>query len=327
MKSDVLKLIRDSKDYVSKSTLVEACGMTGPAIVTTVNQLINQGYDIDYDKEKGYKLISYPENISSVELMSRATTNWAGKFVIYRKETESTNTELKIAAEDGRGHGTLVVTDDQTNGKGRRGRGWEGGGTNAIAMSLLLRPNFSTDKAPMVTLIMALAVAEVLQKLTEMDVKIKWPNDVLVNKKKVCGILTEMATKEDHSIDHIIIGVGINVNQKTFPEEISNIATSLYIEKGERYSRADIILAIMEFFEYYFDIFCQSGDLSDVVALYDSFLINRDEKVRVLDPKGEYTGTASGINDFGELIIQKEDGSFTRVSSGEVSVRGVYGYV
>ena len=301
--------------------------MTPLAVKTGIGQLGSAGYDIDIDKEKGYRLISYPENITAVELMSRSTTNWAGTTVFYRRETTSTNDEAKLIAEDGRAHGSLVVTDNQVGGKGRRGRSWESDGKNSIAFSLLLRPAIETDKASMITLVMALAVCEVLQKLTELDVKIKWPNDIVINGKKVCGILTEMATKPDRSIDHIIVGVGINVNQKMMPEEIAENATSLFMEKGERYSRADIIIAVMEFFEYYFDIFVASGDLSDVVSIYEGFLINKDRKVRVLDPKGEYTGTATGINDYGELVVQKDDGSFTRVSSGEVSVRGVYGYV
>ena len=326
MVSDILKLIRSTKEYIPDSTIAKAAMMTEYDVHANVNQLIRQGYDIEYVEGKGFHLNSYPETICSAELLSRATTNWAGKTVLYRSETTSTNEEAKYAAENGREHGTLVVAENQTAGRGRRGRSWESDGKNSVAMSLILRPSFGAEKAPMITLLMALSVAEVLSKLTDLSVKIKWPNDVLINKKKVCGILTEMAADKG-AINHVIVGVGINVNQKMMPEEIGDIATSLLIEKGDRYSRADIILAVMEFFEYYFDIFCSTGDLSDVVSLYESYLINKDETVRVLDPKGEYNGVATGINDFGELVVQKEDGSYTRVSSGEVSVRGVYGYV
>ncbi len=326
MLSDILKLIRNTKEYMSVETLKEASCMSVKEIKVAVGQLVNMGYDIEYDAEKGYHLNSYPENIGTAELLSRNNNIWAGKTVIYRRETDSTNEEAKSVAEFGRPHGTLVVAENQTAGKGRRGRKWETDGNNSIAMSLLLRPDISPDKAPMITLVMALAVAEVLEKLTDEEVKIKWPNDILINKKKVCGILTEMAA-DNGKIDHVIVGVGINVNQKQMPEELKDIATSVFMEKGLRMSRADIIVAILEFFEYYFDIFVSTGDLSDIVNSYESYLININNEVRVLDPKGEYTGTATGINDFGELVIQKEDGSFTRVSSGEVSVRGVYGYV
>ena len=327
MKSDVLKLIRNTKEYMSLDTLKEACCMSGPAIKTVIKQFIEAGYDIDYDPEKGYHLLSYPENITSTELLSRNNAVWVGKKIFYRSEVLSTNDEAKILAEGGRENGTLIVADNQLKGRGRRGRSWICDGINSIAMSIILRPTFAPNQASMVTLVMALAVADVLSKLTEGEVKIKWPNDILINKKKVCGILTEMAAAEG-AIDHIIIGVGINVNQKSMPEEIRGFASSMFIESnGMRYSRSQIILAILEFFEYYYDIFAERGDFSDLVSVYEGYLINMDKEVKVLDPNGEFMGTATGINDYGELIIQKENGEFTRVSSGEVSVRGVYGYV
>lgn len=326
MKSDVLKLIRNAKEYVSVDTLCQACEMSPAVLKTTIAQLEAAGYDIDRDSMKGYRLISYPENISSTELISRATTNWAGKVVFYRKETTSTNEEAKLLAEDGRGQGALVVAENQTAGKGRKGRTWHTDGRNSISFSLILRPDFNMDKVRMIPMVMSIAIADVLTKLTDLDIKIKWPNDIIIDGKKVCGILTEIGTKDDR-IDHVIIGVGINLNQKMMPEDIADKATSLLLEKGERYSRADVIVAIMEFFEYYYDIFVSSGDISDMVAVYEGYLVNKDKEVSVHDPKGNYNGVATGINDYGELIIQKDDGKYIRVSSGEVSVRGVYGYV
>lgn len=327
MKADVLRLIRSTKEYMTMSTLTEACEMTSEAVESAVMSLINAGYDIDYDEEKGFHLVSFPENISATELMSRNTTVWAGKNVRYKKQTGSTNEDAKELSGNPNAHGILVVADNQLSGKGRRGRIWADNGDEGIAMSLLLKPEFEPNKASRVTLIMALAVAEVLNQLTEGEVKIKWPNDVIINKKKVCGILTEMGLTDDGKIDYVVIGVGVNVNQKMFPEEIAATATSLFIENGERALRSDIILGIMDYFEYYYDLFVECGDLSPIVSMYEGYLINKNEKVKVLDPKGEYIGTATGINDFGELIVQKDNGQFVRVDSGEVSVRGVYGYV
>ena len=328
MKADVLRLIRSTKDYMSLSTLEEACCMNEHEIYNAVTQFMRAGYDIEYDEEKGFHLNSFPDNITSTELMSRIGTNWAGKNIIYKKSTGSTNDDAKTFSHHESAHGILVVADHQTAGKGRRGRVWEDNSQDNIAMSLLLKPTCKPDEASRITLIMALAVADVLSQVTEGDVKIKWPNDVLVNKKKVCGILTEMEMAENGVIDNVVVGVGINVNQKFFGPELSETATSLYIENEEVSSnRSDIILGVMDYFEYYYEMFEECGDLSHIVNMYESYLINKDEKVRVLDPKGEYTGTATGINDFGELIVQKEDGGFARVDSGEVSVRGVYGYV
>ena len=224
-------------------------------------------------------------------------------------------------------HGSLVVADAQTGGKGRRGRGWESPAGQSISMSLLLRPTFPPDKASMLTLLMAVSVAEVINGLyPDMKVNIKWPNDVLVEERKVCGILTEMDAEPDF-IHHVVIGVGINVNQMSFSPEVEKIATSLRLMHGEMIDRAQIIVGIMDYFEYYYGIFEERRDVSDFVHIYDGYLINRGREVRVLDPKGDYTGVAEGINDKGELIVRLPDGSTSMVASGEVSVRGIYGYV
>lgn len=326
MLAEILRLIRNAVEGIGKREICEKLNISKQALENAVARLIAEGYDID-ESEKGYVMYSYPENLTAHEILSRLDTKWCGRQVVVRKETSSTNDEaMYMASEDNRGDGFLVVAEHQTGGKGRRGRVWESPRGTTIAMSLILKPTLVPDRAPMVTLVMALAVADVLQKQTDLDVKIKWPNDVLINKKKVCGILTEMRC-ENNKVNHVVVGVGINVNVTEFPEEIASTATSLLIEKGNRFGRADLVISIMDHFEYYYEMFVQSGDLSDLVDLYDSYLINKNAEVRVLDPKGEYNGTAEGINDFGELIIQKEDGSFTRVDSGEVSVRGVYGYV
>lgn len=326
MLSEILRMIRTAENGIGKREICEKLNISKQALENAVNRLIAEGYDID-ESEKGYVMYSYPENLTSHEIISRLDTKWCGRNVVCRRESFSTNDEaMYMAEEDGRGNGFLVVAEHQKAGKGRRGRSWESPAGTSIAMSLILKPDVIPSRAPMITLVMALAVADVLQKQTDLDVKIKWPNDVLINKKKVCGILTEMKA-ENNRVEHVVVGVGINVNVTEFPEEIASTATSLLIEKGNRFGRADIIISIMDHFEYYYEMFLQSGDLSDIVSLYDGYLINRNAEVRVLDPKGEYNGKAEGINDFGELIVQKEDGSFARIDSGEVSVRGVYGYV
>lgn len=326
MLAGILRLIRSSKDGITPRDICEKINISKATLEAQVNRLIAEGYDIEIEEGK-YYMYSYPENLTSHEILSRIDTKWCGRKVVCRKESVSTNDEaMYMAEEDGRGNGFLVVAEHQTGGKGRRGRVWQSPAGSSIAFSLILRPDVVPDRASMVTLVMALAVADVFQKLTDLDVKIKWPNDVLINNKKVCGILTEMKVNPDNSY-FVVVGVGINVNVTEFPEDIANTATSLLIEKGNRFGRADIIIAIMDYFEYYYEMFLASNDLSNLVALYDGYLINKDRAVRVLDPKGEYTGVAEGINDFGELIVRKDEGGYTRVDSGEVSVRGVYGYV
>ena len=327
VKAEILKELRNTKGYISGQEISDKLGVSRTAVWKVIQQLEVEGYDIEAVTNKGYHLISYPEILASGELMSRMTTLWAGKRVYFHKETESTNEDAKYLAEEGMEHGSLVVADTQTGGKGRRGRTWVSPAGESISMSLLLRPDFLPDKAPMLTLLMAISVAEVISGLhRELDVKIKWPNDVLVNNKKVCGILTEMSAEPDY-IHHVIVGVGINANQNFFPEELQDIATSLRIEKGEKVDRTALIIGIMEYFEYYYGIFAEHLDVSDFVDIYDGYLINKGKEVRILDPKGEYTGVAEGINDSGALIVKLSDGTIKTVSTGEVSVRGIYGYV
>lgn len=159
-----------------------------------------------------------------------------------------------------------------------------------------------------------------------LDAEIKWPNDVVVSGKKICGILTEMGLK-GASVDYVIVGIGINVNAKQFPKEIQETATSLALEAGMDLDRKRIVEAVLEQFSINYKKFLETKDLTMLVDAYNEVLVNRDREVRVLDPKGEYRGVAAGINELGELLVRKEDGTEVAVYAGEVSVRGIYGYV
>ena len=164
---------------------------------------------------------------------------------------------------------------------------------------------------------MGMAVAKAVKNLG-FDVSIKWPNDVVVSHKKICGILTEMGVR-DGKIDYAVIGVGINVNIKEFPEEMADKATSLYLE-------SQIPGLVMEAFEKYYEKFAATCDLSGLKEEYESILANYNQPVRVL-AKEPYEGVARGITDGGELLVEKTDGTIVAVSAGEVSVRGLYSYV
>lgn len=260
------------------------------------------------------------------KIESLLCTEWAGKKVVYFDETDSTNVRAKAGGENGDPHGTLYVADRQNAGRGRRGRVWESPAESKIYMTILLRPEFAPVKAPMLTLVMAHAVAEGIKKAAGVDTLIKWPNDIVLNNKKLCGILTEMSTEIDH-INYVMIGVGLNVNQETFPEELKDKATSLRIESGEMWKRPEIIASIMESFEKYYKIFLETEDLSGIQEEYNSMLVNRDKNVRILEPGGDYDAHAQGINEIGELIVTTPDGQKKNIFAGEVSVRGIYGYV
>ena len=326
MKTKVLSLLRTSRDYISGQELCKQFGVSRTAIWKVINQLKEDGYEIDAVTNKGYKLKSYPDILNKHEIASRMQTKWAGREVVFLEETGSTNVEARILAERDFPHGTLVVADSQTGGKGRRGRSWHTPKGSSIAMSIMLKPELEAEYASMLTLVQAMAVAKAIEEICGLEAQIKWPNDILVNEKKVCGILTEM-NLEMTEISSIIIGTGINVNQENFPEEISEIATSLKIEKKRTQSRADLIERICELFEEYFEMFIASKDLSGFLEEYNSHLISMGRVVKVLDPKGEFTGEALGINALGELLVKRESGEVVNVYAGEVSVRGIYGYV
>ena len=248
------------------------------------------------------------------------------KKIIYYKQLDSTNTEIARLAAEGASHGTVVVADAQTAGKGRRGRGWESPAGENIYMSILLRPDCVPDRAPMLTLVMAYSVAEVLRELGFADVQIKWPNDLVLSGKKICGILTEMQLKEA-AIDYVVVGVGINVNTSKFPQELKETATSLYLESNRILDREKIVESVVDYFDKAYRQFIEVQDLSFLREAYNSMLVNVGREVRVLEPGNEYTAYAQGINSEGELLVRTKEGEEKRIYAGEVSVRGIYGYV
>ena len=261
-----------------------------------------------------------------VDTLRRENVKWAGKEIEYLQIVDSTNDYAKMMAMDGGVHGLLVTAEEQTGGKGRRGRAWVTPAGTAIAMSMVLRPQLAPEKASMLTLVAGLAVTEAIRKVTGLNALLKWPNDVVVNGKKTTGILTEM-TMKGASIDFVILGIGINVNVTEFPEEICDIATSLFLETGYLVDRAKLAASCLKFFELYYEKFMKAGDMSGLKEAYEEVLINRNQQVRVLEPDNEYTGIARGIDELGQLLVEKEDGSVVKVYAGEVSVRGIYQYV
>ncbi|MDY5846440.1 MAG: biotin--[acetyl-CoA-carboxylase] ligase [Bariatricus sp.] len=326
MKTEILKMLRQTNDYLSGQQICDTFHVSRTAVWKVITQLKEEGYEIEAVRNRGYRLTSSPDVLSEKEITSRLKTKWAGTCLEFEEVVDSTNIRAKELGEKGAPHGTLVVAEQQTAGKGRRGRSWVSPPGSSIYMTLLLKPEVEPSRAPMLTLLMAYAIADAFRGEKNLDVQIKWPNDLVLNKKKICGILTEMSAEVGY-VHYVVIGVGINVNTESFQEEISQTATSLRIEEGVKFQRAELIAAIMQKFEMYYEKFCASGNLSDIMDGYNAILVNKDREVRVLEPGNEYNAKALGINETGELIVEKEDGSRTEIFSGEVSVRGIYGYV
>lgn len=326
MKEEILRLLRSADGYISGQELCNWFGVSRTAVWKAINQLKEAGYEIEAQQNKGYRLMAAPDLMTEAEIKSLMHTEWVAKEVLYFDTIDSTNTKAQELAEKGYPSGTLVVADKQESGKGRRGRSWVSPSGTGIFMTLMIKPDINPNNASMLTLVAALAVAKAITSVTGEEALIKWPNDIVINGKKVCGILTEMNAQFDY-INHIVVGIGINVHNESFPEEISQMASSLMIEAGgKRFHRAQIIAETMSYFEQYYDTFLKTQDLSALVREYDKLLVNRNKSVRVLDPKEPFDGKAMGITPKGELIVDTWE-SRKLVSSGEVSVRGIYGYV
>ena len=285
-------------------------------VIERVSEMISE--------KESYEEIVTGSIYNETTIADQIHTKWAGKTVHFARKTDSTNLWIKRLAKEGAPEGTLALAEFQSAGRGRLGRSWEVPEGTSVMMSILLRPKFEPQYAPTLTLVMGMAVAKAVKNLG-FDVSIKWPNDVVVSHKKICGILTEMGVR-DGKIDYAVIGVGINVNIKEFPEEMADKATSLYLESGKEFDRSQIPGLVMEAFEEYYEKFAATCDLSGLKEEYESILANYNQPVRVL-AKEPYEGVARGITDGGELLVEKTDGTIVAVSAGEVSVRGLYSYV
>ncbi|MCR5671639.1 MAG: biotin--[acetyl-CoA-carboxylase] ligase [Butyrivibrio sp.] len=267
--------------------------------------------------------------LSSEHIKGQLHTKWAACNIVYKEVTGSTNDDAAALAKSGAEHGTLVVADRQETGRGSRGRGWETPAGTNIAMSLILRPVAELKDISMLTLIMGLSVAEAVDEcLGRPDVfsMIKWPNDVVLNSKKICGILTELHMNPENTISDVVIGVGINVNMTSFPDEIKEIAGSILSESGKELDRSAVVARCMERFEENYEKYNRSFDLTLLKESYEKRLINKDRRVRVLDPEGEFEAEALGITTGGALVVRCDDGEVKEIGAGEVSVRGLYTY-
>lgn len=326
MKAEILKMLTEAQDYLSGQTLCDYFHVSRTAVWKAVRQLQEEGYEIEAVRNRGYRLVKKEDIYSGTGIVSALKTRWLGHHLVFMEETDSSNNQIRRLAEQGAGEGTLVVADQQNAGKGRRGRSWLSAEGSGVWMSFLLRPQFQPESASMVTLVTALAVADGIYETTGLDCGIKWPNDLVINGKKVCGILTEMSSDMD-TIQYIVVGIGINVGIREFPSEIRETATSLELCLEESVNRVKLIDAVLRHWEERYDAFLQKMDLSLLQDDYQRRLVNVENQVRVLGYSEDYVGISHGITPTGELIVELEDSEVRKVTSGEVSVRGVYGYV
>ena len=325
MKDKVLAFLKEQEEYRSGEEISQKLGVTRAAIWKAIKKLQADGYEIESSTKKGYKLLSSPNVITPSEIKHNLCTEVLGQDIYYKGEIDSTNNQAKVLAREGAKEGHLIIAEHQSQGKGRLGRSWQSPSGTGIWMSLILRPHILPKYASQLTLIAGLSMCEVIQEITGLEAKIKWPNDIVVNGKKVCGILTEMSA-EMESINYIILGIGVNVNMAYFPEELP-YASSLAIEGKKEYSRKAIIKAFLEKFEIDYKVYKKQPDLTPIMERYEKNCITLNRKVKLLVSHEEVIAKATGISNEGELLVTLEDGTMKVVSSGEVSVRGLYDYV
>lgn len=240
--------------------------------------------------------------------------------VAYLDVVDSTNTYAMENADKY----NLIVADEQTAGKGRLGRSFESNKGVGIFASIVVRPDKKTYDVANITLVAALAVQRALEKLG-VESKIKWPNDIICQGKKLCGILTEMKNDGD-KVKFVVVGIGINVNNEKFSKDLEDKATSLYILQGEKYDRVDILVEVLKEFEQLYNQYIKADDIQFMKNEYNEKLINKGSEVVVEYKNEKKIAIQLGVDDKGVLKVLLDDEKVS-ITSGEIKIRGVLGYV
>lgn len=325
MKNDeiILRYLKESDGYVSGEDLSRRLGISRSAVWKNINNLRDNGYVIESVTNRGYRVMDSSDVLSPHEILSGLNTHAFGKQVFCFPEIDSTNEEAKRQAQQGATHGTLYVSDKQNGGKGRLGRVWENPAKTALSFSLLLRPDAPPAQVSNLTLLTGLAVRRAIKTVTGCDAGIKWPNDIVIGTKKVCGILTEMTAEVDR-VHFAVVGIGVNVNNESFPEELAIKATSLRIENQDQVSRVVLLQQILkEFEDLYTDYFVNGNGAW--IQDYKNACVSLNRTVSTVRNNEKLIGTAVDITDGGELVVQTDDGQRIEIYSGEVTVQGIYG--
>jgi BirA family biotin operon repressor/biotin-[acetyl-CoA-carboxylase] ligase len=328
MKEKILELLKENREgFISGEKISDKFDVSRAAIWKYMNALREEGYNIESVPSKGYRLISTPDILTYEEIKEYLDTNYIGRNIYYFDTIDSTNIKAKTLAVNGEKEGTVVIAEEQTAGRGRLGRNWVSPKGKGIWMSIILRPKVDPMKVAKVTQVGAGAMSLALEDLG-MDSYIKWPNDIVIDGKKVCGILTEMSC-ELNMINYVIMGIGINVNldKEDFEGEVSKVGTSLKIVSGEEQDRKKLLSLFLNRFEELYNPFKEKGDFTETIKVCRKNSILIGKEVRIIRGDEERKVNVLNINDEGELVVRYEDGRVEDIVSGEVSVRGIYGYV
>ncbi len=305
--------------YISGAAIAEKLGVSRNAVWKTVKALEADGFVIESVTSKGYRLSADSNRISADLIAPLLTTKEIGRNMQVFSEIDSTNTAAKKLASERVPDGTVIIADKQTEGRGRMGRSFESPSGTGIYMSLVLYPKFGLECAPLITSAAACAVAEAIDEVCGCDVSIKWVNDLYLNGRKICGILTEASLGlEMKNLDHAVIGIGVNVRsvRNVFGEELGNIATSIEDETGIKADRNVLCGAMLNKLEHYLGMVESREFLNE----YRRRELLTGNTITANVGGNTLTGMAMGIDDNANLIIKLPDGKLKKLGSGEASL-------
>lgn len=322
MQKKILDILLNTDGYVSGQEISEKLGVSRQAVWKAVRSLKEKGCEIDSVKNRGYKLVSSPDYLNESSLKSCLHNKIIGKNLIVLDTVDSTNDYIKMLGSSGCENGTVVAAREQTKGKGRLGRAWQSEKDGGIAFSVLLRPKIAPNEVSSITPLAGLAVCKALREYAKLDCMIKWPNDIIVGRKKLVGILTEMSAEFD-AVEYVVIGIGINAEYTVFPEEISYKATSLLLETGRHIDKNELTACVLGHLEKEF--LKNNLELSPAaLSEYSDLCATVGRNVTFQRGTRRINGMAVGISGGGDLKVMLSDGTICLVNSGEVTIQGIY---
>jgi len=321
MKDKIINFLKEnSNEFISGEEISKKLGVTRAAVWKHINSLKESGYNIESVSKKGYRLTLCPDILTYEEIKNHLNTEFMGKHIIHFNELDSTNSYAKKVADTLEGEGQVIITEKQLSGRGRMGRQWISQNNNGIWMSIILRPKVSIFEVSKITQVAAAAVNLAFTNLG-IHTKIKWPNDLIINDKKICGILTEM-NSEINVINYVVVGIGINVNNNKddFSDELKNIATSIKIETSKELKRNVLVADILNNFEKLY-VELNNNDFSNSLDICrkNSYVIGKE--INLIKNQEVIEATAVDINNEGELVVKYKNGELDNIISGEISVR------
>ena len=322
MEEKIINILKSSKDYVSGESLSEELNVSRTSIWKHIKKLKAKGYEIEGISSKGYKLILSPDKLTEVELMPLLKTKKMGRTIYHFDNIDSTNIKAKEIAKDNAPDGSIVISEEQTLGSGRFNREWSSP-KGGIWFTLVLRPSVPPSEAPKITQIAGAAVYKTLESMN-IPSTIKWPNDILIDGKKVCGILAEMKCDMD-TVHYLVLGIGINVNLdiSDFDDSIKDTATSLKIKYNKSFAKKNILADFLLNFEILYDDFLNKLDLSKTVDICRNHSNIWGKKAKLITYNKEEIVTCISLSDTGDLIVRDEHGMEKAILSGEISFKSL----